>query len=141
MIIYCLFAKAGSVLGDYGTTSRDFTTDLLALAETSSRAGSRFVQLGDYSAIVMNKAYKGETYTLALVMDSAEDRDLAFDCLDKISQGIDTDRGQKKAKEALVRVPKHMRSAMESVNAKIKHYQRRSKGEETSVKPSLSKVD
>lgn len=114
MIAYCLVSRENTMVGEYGVTMKDYSQDVMRVVQAnSSRLGTRFITVpGLFSCALLNQKHDDELYSIVVVTESAEHRDQAFDCLDIISSGFEVDRRSKKAKDALVRVPKHMRSAM-----------------------------
>lgn len=112
MIIYCLLSKDGKVVGEYGITSHDYSSDLLDVMVDNRRMGTMFMSLGSLNCAILNKCYAGENYSLAVVVEQVTERDASFDCLDRIANDFEKDMKVKKIKACVARIGKHMRAAM-----------------------------
>ena len=112
MIVYCLLAKEGKVAGEYGTTTKDYSMELLAVIGANTKLGTRFVNVGGLSCAILNKIYWNERFAIAVVVEQVSERDSAFDCLDRIVGDFEKDTASRKSKDCVARIGKHMRAAM-----------------------------
>lgn len=112
MIVYCLLSKDGILLSEYGTTPQDYSQEILAMTKKNSTLGTRFIGKANLWCGLLNKKINGDLYCLAVATDLSDNRELVFNCLDKINEGFDKDRREKNLQEAIKVVSKHMRSAM-----------------------------
>ena len=107
-----MLSKQGTVVADYGTTAKDYSSDILSLTQKNKTLGTRFVGKNSLWCGILNKMIDKEMYCIGVATDQSDNRDSVFNCIDRISDPFEKDRKEKGMPEAVKRISKHMRAAM-----------------------------
>lgn len=120
MIIYGCLYKGGRIVSEYGISTKDYSPDLLKLLERDVKTGTKFFPLQNVHCAMLRKKVSTGEYTLVVLLESKEERDEAFDFLDRVSCAYEEDGGSGKVKDADGVISRHLRSAMETINSRVK---------------------